>query len=163
MDESSKNKAQQPDGFTGPHQFRMEGWISCAPFERLLHLTIVEAEDGRATLTMPFLIDFAQGGGLLHGGALVSLADTAMVMAIKSLLPPQTHFATIALETKFLYPVKQGIVTAKARVENRNGRILEGKAVVYDETERPVIEYSATFKIAKDAKIRGISFEDGNG
>ena len=163
MDEDRENKDQQPDRLTGPHQFRMESWISCAPFERLLHITIAQAEDGHATLTMPFLIDFAQGGGLLHGGALVSLADTAVVMAIKSLLPPQTHFATIALETKFLYPVRQGIVTARARVENRSGRILEGKATLYDETERPVIDFSSTFKIAKDALIRGVSFEDGGG
>ncbi|NIP52626.1 MAG: PaaI family thioesterase, partial [Phycisphaerae bacterium] len=62
-----------------------------------------------------FLIDFAQGGGLMHGGALVSLADTAVVMAIKSIVPPQTHFATISLQTKFLHPVKKGIVTARAR------------------------------------------------
>ena len=62
------------DRYTGPHKFDMKGWISCAPFERLLHMEIVEASDGRATLTMPFLIDFAQGAGLLHGGALVSLA-----------------------------------------------------------------------------------------
>ncbi len=64
----------------------MESWISRAPFERLLHMEIVAAADGAATLTMPFLIDFAQGAGLLHGGALVSLADTAVAMAIKT--PP---------------------------------------------------------------------------
>ena len=86
---------------TGPHHFAMEGWISCAPFERLLHMKIVEASEGKAILIMPFLLDFAQGAGLLHGGALVSLADTAVVMAIKSTLPPQTHFATISLETDF--------------------------------------------------------------
>ena len=84
---------------TGPHHFAMEDWISCSPFERFLHMKIVEASEGNATLTMPFLIDFAQGSGLLHGGALVSLADTAVGMAIKTTLPPQTHFATISLET----------------------------------------------------------------
>ena len=143
---------------TGPHQFSMDGWISCAPFERLLHMKIVEAADGRATLTMPFLVDFAQGAGLMHGGALVSLADTAMAMAIKSLMSPQSHFATISLETKFLHPVKQGVITAKAEITDRKGQILHGKAIVYDEARRPVMEFSSTFKIAKDAAIRGISF-----
>ena len=75
---------------TGPHRFTMKGWISCAPFERLLQMEIVEAEQGRSVLKMPFLIDFAQGGGLMHGGALVSLADTAVVMAIKSIVPPKS-------------------------------------------------------------------------
>ena len=147
------------DQLTGPHKFEMEAWISCAPFERLLHMKIVEASDGRATLTMPFLFDLAQGGGLMHGGALVSLADTAVVMAIKSIVTPQTHFATVSLETKFLYPVKKGVVTAKAKVANREGRILQGQSTVFNEDERPVLEFSSTFKIAKDKRIRTISFQ----
>lgn len=144
---------------TGPHKFNMDAWISCAPFERLLNMKIVEASDGMATLTMPFFIDLAQGGGLMHGGALVSLADTAVVMAIKSLVPPQTHFATISIESKFLYPVKQGIVTARARVVDRKAEMLQGQATVYDEAQRPVMEFSSVFKIAKDARIKGISYE----
>ena len=144
---------------TGPHKFDMDAWISCAPFERLLNMTIVEASEGMVTLTMPFLIDLAQGGGLMHGGALVSLADTAVVMAIKSLVPPQTHFATISLESKFLYPVKQGVVTAKARVVDRKEETLRGQATVYDERERPVMEFSSVFKIAKEARIKGISYK----
>lgn len=148
---------------TGPHQFSMKGWISCAPFEKLLRIEIVEAADGRATLTMPFLVDFAQGGGLMHGGALVSLADTAVVMAIKSIVPPQTHFATISLETKFLYPVKQGIVTARAKVTTQEGRALRGQATVYNEAEKAVLEFSSTFKIAKDTNIREIDYQDSSG
>ncbi len=148
---------------TGPHQFQMEEWISCAPFERLLRMEIIEASKGSAILTMPFLIDFAQGAGLMHGGALVSLADTAVVMAIKSLVPSQTHFATISLVTKFLYPVKQGIVTAKASVIIQEERILKGRALVYNEEERPVLEFSSIFKIAKNTEIRGVTFENSNG
>jgi len=145
---------------TGPHQFHMDGWISCAPFERLLHMKIIEASEGNAILTMPFHIDFAQGAGLLHGGALVSLADTAVVMAIKSIVPPQTHFATVSLETKFLRPVKQGIVTATAAVTNQEGDMLQGQAVVYDEQKRPLMEFTSSFKMAKDATIRGVSYDE---
>lgn len=125
-------------------------------------MNIVEASEGHATLTMPFLIDFAQGAGLMHGGALVSLADTAVVMAIKSVVPPRTHFVTISLETRFLYPVKQGIVTAKAQVVNRTEEIVQGQATVYNEAERRLLEFSSTFKIAKDRIIKGISFEQGS-
>ena len=146
---------------TGPHQFHMDAWISCAPFERLLNMTIEEASEGKAVLTMPFLFDLAQGAGLMHGGALVSLADTAVVMAIKSLVAPETHFATISLETKFLYPVKQGMVTAKAQITEKEGRIVKGRAIVFNEERRPVMEFSSIFKIAKDVQIKGISFGSG--
>ncbi|MHC1730211.1 MAG: PaaI family thioesterase [Syntrophobacteraceae bacterium] len=155
-DMQQKNK---PSSFTGPHQFKMKEWISCAPFESLLNMSILEASDGKAILTMPFLIDYAQGAGLMHGGALVSLADTAVVMAIKSLLPPLSHFATIDLSAKYLAPVKQGAVTAKAVVVSKEGRILKGQATLYDEEGRAVMEFSSTFKIAKDMQIRGITFE----
>ena len=35
---------------TGPHHFAMEGWISCAPFERLMHMKSVEALGGGGSL-----------------------------------------------------------------------------------------------------------------
>jgi acyl-CoA thioesterase len=143
---------------TGPHHFQMPAWISCAPFERLLGMEIIEAAEGRAVLRMPFLIDYAQGAGLMHGGALVSLADTAVVMAIKSIIAPQSHFATIALETKFLLPVKKGVVTAKAGLHSMEDRLLQGRAAVYDEQGRTVMTFSATFKIARDTHIEGVIF-----
>lgn len=148
---------------TGPHRFTMKGWIDCAPFEKLLHMHIVEASGGKATLTMPFFLEFAQGGGLMHGGALTSLADTAVVMAIKTVVPPRTHFATVSLESRFLHPVSQGTVTAKAHAFRHDERMLRGQATVYDDSERPVMAFASMFKIAKDTQIKGIVFEDCQG
>jgi uncharacterized protein (TIGR00369 family) len=143
---------------TGPHRFEMQKWIACAPFEELLGIEIVSAADGRATLTMPFVKSLAQGGGLLHGGALVSLADTAVVMAIKSILAPQTHFATIDLQTQFLHPVKQGTVRVEAEVVAIDSRVLHGQATVYDETGRASTRFKSTFKIARDTRIKDVAF-----
>jgi acyl-coenzyme A thioesterase PaaI-like protein len=84
-------------------------------------------------------------------------------MAIKSIIDPQTHFATVSLETKFLYPVKQGIVTARAKVTNQKERILHGRATVYNEEERPVLTFTSTFKMAKDKIIKNIAFQDTPG
>lgn len=160
--EKMNDKPTNPDNVnmqsTGPHRIQMDSWISRAPFETLLQMEIVEAEGGRAVLSMPFLIDLAQGAGLLHGGALVSLADTAVVMAIKSILPPQTHFATISLESKFLAPVRQGVVTARAEAEFLEERVLKGRATILNEEERAVMEFTSIFKIARDARIKGVTF-----
>ena len=145
---------------TGPHRFSMREWISCAPYERLLHIQIVRADQGEAVLTMPFLLEFAQGAGLMHGGALVSLADTAVVMAIKSLVAPHTHFASTSMESQFHHPVKQGRVTARARVIEHKAALLKGQAVIFDEDRRPVMTFSATFKVAKDTTIKGVEFKD---
>lgn len=145
---------------TGPHHFSMPTWISCAPFEQLLDMEIVRAKSGEAVLKMPFLKHFAQGAGLMHGGALVSLADTAVVMAIKSVLAPETHFATISMESRYHHPVKKGILTARAVVTERQGRTLKGACDVIDEAGRTVMTFASVFKVARDAIIRGISFEE---
>ncbi len=159
MPDEPKKEIGKGTQATGPHRFTMGSWISCAPFERLLHMEILEAVEGRAILTMPFLLEFAQGAGLMHGGAMISLADTAVVMAIKSVLPARTHFATIAMEAKFLHPVKQGILTARGRVVDQQERNVHGQATVYDEEDRAVLEFFSTFRIARDARIRGVTFQ----
>ncbi|MDL2275559.1 PaaI family thioesterase [Desulfosarcina sp. OttesenSCG-928-G10] len=145
---------------TGPHQFSMPAWISLAPYEKLMGIEILKAEAGEAILRMPFVISLAQGAGLMHGGALVSIADTAVVMAIKSIVPPATHFATISMENRFLHPVKQGVVRAMARVTERDGRILKGECDILDENDRIVMTFSSVTKIAKDAVIRDVRFGD---
>jgi uncharacterized protein (TIGR00369 family) len=162
MKETPESHSDTTCKSTGPHRFNMAGWISCAPFEKLLTMNIVEAENGRAVLTMPFLIDYAQGAGLMHGGALVSLADTAVVMAIKSLLAPETHFATISLESNFLYPVKEGVLTAIAQVGKQEERLLTGQATVYNEDNRAVLDFRSTFKVARDFRIRDITFQEAS-
>jgi acyl-CoA thioesterase len=147
---------------TGPHYFGMPAWISCAPFEKRLGMKIIKAEKGRSVLEMPFVKALAQGAGLMHGGALVSLADTAVVMAIKSILAPGTHFATISLESRFLHPVKKGIVQARASIVERKGVILKGACEIHDEAHRTVMTFSSVFKIAGDAEIKNIDFKDGS-
>jgi uncharacterized protein (TIGR00369 family) len=134
---------------TGPHQIEMESWISCAPYEQLLHMKIVEALDGKAILTMPFMVDYAQGAGLMHGGALISLADTALVMAIKSILPPYTHFATTHVQARYLKGVK-----------GRKDRVIIGEVSLYNDSEEQVLDFTAQFKIARDAKLKQVTFAD---
>jgi acyl-CoA thioesterase len=134
----------------GPHQVEMDNWIDCAPFEQLLKMKIESVGDGRAVLAMPFLFQFSQGAGLLHGGALTSLADTAVALACKSLLPVGSRFATISLESIFLAPVRQGLVTAHAEVAPAEKRTLHGKAVIVDQKGKDVMRFTAQFKIARN-------------
>lgn len=86
----------------------------------------------------------------MHGGALTTLADTAVAMAIKSLLPESARFATIKLEMEFLAPVRQGGVSAEARVAKTGERTYRGTATVTDEQQRPVARFISSFKVARN-------------
>lgn len=129
--------------------FQLKSWIDTAPFEDLLAMTIESCTEGAAVLSMPVLVKFAQGGGVLHGGALTALADTAVALAIKSLLPEGTVFATSELTTTFLAPVRGGRVTARATVRGPESRTLWGEATLYDDVEREVARFRCTFRIAR--------------
>ncbi|MCD6525488.1 MAG: PaaI family thioesterase [Desulfuromonas sp.] len=135
--------------YLGPHQVQLSQWIECAPFERLLGIEIAEARQGQATLTMPFRRDFANGGNMLHGGALVSLADTAAVMAMKSVLQPGTHFGTTAMAVTFERPVTQGLVTAVASVTADGERLWHAEVILYDDWQQQVMQMKATFKVSR--------------
>ncbi|MBI5015854.1 MAG: PaaI family thioesterase [Deltaproteobacteria bacterium] len=134
-----------------PPQFELPAWIAAAPFERLCGIEILEAGAGRARLHMPFRVKLAQGRGLLHGGALTALADTAVAMAIKSLLPEGTHFVTTELSLEFHGPVTRGGVEARAEVKRFEGRDIEGTAEVYAEGDRHVATFRSRFRIARRA------------
>jgi uncharacterized protein (TIGR00369 family) len=128
--------------------FALPQWIACAPFEEYLDMTIVEAHDGRALLTMPFKVKHSQGMGLMHGGAITALADTAVAMAIKSLLPVGTHFVTMDLNLKFHAAVTGGEVRAEARTEWRDERTIEGIAEVFN-GETNVATFTSVFRVKR--------------
>ena len=129
--------------------FQLPGWVACAPFEEFLEMTIVEAGEGRALLTMPFRVKHAQGKGLMHGGAVTSLADTAVAMAIKSLLPEGTNFVTTELSLKFHAPVHGGGIRATAAAEQLDDRSFRGVAEVCDQEGVKVATFTSLFKIPR--------------
>jgi len=132
-----------------PRPFELPGWIACAPFEEYLGMRIEEAKEGKAVLTMPFRVKLAQGMGLLHGGAVTALADTAVAMAIKSMLPEGTHFVTTELTLKFHAPVHGGIVRAAAEAVMENERTIRGMAEVFDGSGVKAATFTSIFRIKK--------------
>jgi len=92
---------------------------------------------------------------IVHGGVIFTLADTAMSMALMSLIPPGTPFGTIEAKINYLRPVKEGELIAEATVvhQGRSTAVLE--ASIYNEIngERTMIARAlGTFNIARDKR-----------
>lgn len=130
-------------------QFELDDWVDCAPFESLLGLHIEKAEEGEAHLTLPYTVKLANGGGVMHGGALATLADTAVAMAIKSLLPSGTAFATTELSMEFVAPVLAGRVSAHARVRGPDGRVFQGECELRGEQDQLYARFRSVFKVVR--------------
>ncbi|MDD3801439.1 MAG: PaaI family thioesterase [Desulfuromonas sp.] len=133
----------------GPYRILLDDWISCAPFEQLLDMRILGAAGGKAELQMPFRYCLANGGSLLHGGALVSLADTAAVMALKSCVPVGSHFATTELQVSFLAPVTSGQVRALAQVRPAGERCWDASVELFNDAGVRVLRMTAQLRLAR--------------
>ena len=94
------------------------------PYVGLLGLEFVAAERGTATFALEAREELTRMGGILHGGAVVSLMDTAAACAVHTLLEPGGRTLTVDLTVHFLSPATSGRVEARATVLRRGRRVI---------------------------------------
>ena len=88
-----------------------------------LGIEVIEFKDGKSVLKMPFDRKLTQPFGIVHGGALFSLADGACGLAILSILKELKPFVTAEMKINYLEPVSSGDTYAYAKVL-REGRVV---------------------------------------
>jgi uncharacterized protein (TIGR00369 family) len=86
-----------------------DGTLPLPPAVQTLGIAPVEAEPGRVTFTLELGEFHLNPFGIVHGGVLAALLDTAMGCAAHSLLPPAVGYVTGELNVRFLRPA---VVTA---------------------------------------------------
>jgi uncharacterized protein (TIGR00369 family) len=80
------------------------GELPMPPALRTLGIEPVEAEPGRVTFALDPAEFHLNPFGLVHGGVLAAMLDTAMGCAVHSLLPAATGYVTGEMNTRFLRP-----------------------------------------------------------
>jgi uncharacterized protein (TIGR00369 family) len=91
------------------------------PLARTLGIEIDTVTLAEVVGRLSWSAELCTAGGVLHGGALVSLADSVAGMCAYVNLPPGTTTSTIELKTNFFTAVREGMVVAVARPLH-NGR-----------------------------------------
>jgi len=67
-----------------------------------LGIEVIEFKDGKSILKLPFDKKLTQPFGIIHGGALFSLADGACGLAILSILKELKPFVTVEMKINYL-------------------------------------------------------------
>ena len=102
---------------------RLREAFARVPYARLLGLEFVGAERGAARFAVEVREELTRMGGILHGGAIVSLLDSAAAFAVLTLLEPGANTVTVDFTIHFLRPVSAGRIEARARVLRRGRRV----------------------------------------
>ena len=114
---------------------------------RLFGFELAAAEAGRAVLRMRVLPRHKQIHGVVHGGILAALADTAGGLATYMAVPPGTRLATVEMKINYLEPVDRGTVVAEARVLRKGNNLAVVDCDVRDAAGQLAAKALMTFSI----------------
>lgn len=97
--------------------------FALVPYAKLLGLELGEVSPGVASIHLEVREDLKQYQGVVHGGAVASLIDTAAAFAVLTQLEISERVTTTDLTIHYLRPANSGRLTAIARIV-RSGRRL---------------------------------------
>ena len=109
------------------------------PLSATLGIRLSEARSDAVRLELDWRAELCTAGGVLHGGALMSLADTAgAVCAFLNLPADAEGTTTIESKTNLLAAVRGGTVTATATPLNVGSSLIVVEAELRRDDERLV-------------------------
>ncbi len=114
------------------------------PIGRLLGFVLKVIEPGHAVFEMEAGERHHNPMGTLHGGVYCDLADAAMGYAYAATLAECESFTTVELKINFLRAVRQGKLTAEARVVKAGSALGYVECDVSDQDGRLVARASST-------------------
>jgi 1,4-dihydroxy-2-naphthoyl-CoA hydrolase len=117
-----------------------EELVALMPFARQLGVVVEEASADRVVARLAWSPELCTSGGLMHGGALMSLADTAGALVTFLGLPEGATTATITSTSQLFRPVTGGTVRAVAVPVNRGRTTVTAQTSLFDSSDRLVAQ-----------------------
>ncbi len=114
--------------------------IALMPFAQRLGMVLDEASADRVVARLAWAADLCTVAGVMHGGALMALADTAGALVAFLGLPDGATTATITSTTQLLRPVTGGTVRAVAVPLHRGRTTVTAQTSLFDDDDRLVAQ-----------------------
>ena len=138
-------------------QSLLDGTHPAPPFSEVAEVWPISVEVGRVAFEASPSARFYNPMGLVHGGWLALLLDSAMGCAVHSTLEPGQAFTTIEMKTTFVRPVRES--TGKLRCEgvllHAGSRIASSECKIFDGAGRLIAHGSETCLISTIRSARG--------
>ncbi len=116
---------------------------------RHLGITVESVRKGRVTMRLDVRPHHKQLHGVVHGGIVATLADTAAGIAAATVAPPGTAVATVELKINYLEAIQDGRVRAKARVLRAGRNFIVTECEIWTHSGKLAAKALLTFGAAK--------------
>jgi len=118
----------------------LDALLALMPFAGHLGLVLDEADASRVVIRLDWTPHLCTSGGVMHGGVLMSLADTAGALVTFLGLPEHKTTATITSTSHMFRPVSGGTVRAVAVPVHRGRTTVTAETSVFDAEDRLVAQ-----------------------
>lgn len=119
------------------------------PAFRALDTMLVEGVAGDVVLSFTAGEEMVQGNGVVGGGSLAAMLDSAMAVAVLSALKPGQNCATITLTVNMLRAAAPGTLYARAAVEKLGRSVAFVHAQLLDENRTLLATATSSLAIFK--------------
>jgi len=113
-----------------------ETLIAMMPFAAQLGIALDEAGPERVVATLPWAPQLCTTAGIMHGGVLMSLADTVGALVVLLGLADGETTATITSTTQMFRPLTSGTVRAVAVLLNRGRTTATAQTSLFNASDR---------------------------
>ncbi len=114
--------------------------VALMPFAQHLGLVVERAGPEQVVARLDWAPHLCTAGGIMHGGALMSLADTAGALVTFLGLPEGASTATITSTSQLFRPATGGTVRAVAVALHRGRTTVTAQTSLYDAEDRLVAQ-----------------------
>jgi acyl-CoA thioesterase len=110
-------------------------------------LELVSAEAGEVVVALDARPEQLNLAGVLHGGMIATLADSATGLAVRTMIEPGRRHVTVQLDVHYLAPGTPGRVTARAKTVRVGSQIAYAEADVRDARGQLIARATSTISI----------------
>ena len=121
-------------------------------FYRWAGVELVDASPGRVEIAFEAGPQHLNLQGLVHGGILATLADTAMGLAVRTVLQAGRRHVTVQLGLEFLSPGRPGTIVAQGRSVKIWSQLGFAEADVMDPNGRLLAKAHSTLSVTTEMK-----------
>ena len=138
-----------------PDHIRIVNQIeSNSPFPSLLSMEMTEIGIGYSVIQLKIAPKHLQLMGVVHGGVVASLIDTAAWWAAYfSVEDPRAGLTSVDLKLNYLAPTRQGRLTARGRQLKSGKSLCYADVAVTDNDERLIAHGASTLMVVPDLLI----------
>jgi uncharacterized protein (TIGR00369 family) len=119
--------------------------FASVPYAKFLGLQLGEVRPGQVSIYLDVRDELRQNRGVVHGGAIASLVDTAAAFAILTQIDPNERVTTTDLTIHYLRPATAGRMMATARIIRGGRRLFVLSVEVHDDAQALIATAVTTF------------------